>query len=109
MRLTKIVIIVLFISGFVGAQTDSTSGTKKENPQPSKWYYGGEIGFAFSSNYFSIGFDPLVGYKITPQFSVTAPQRERSLMKQAGSRPARFTPSRCAHGTRRATATPTAT
>ena len=28
------------------------------------------LGFGFSSNYFSISIEPIVGYKITPQFSV---------------------------------------
>jgi hypothetical protein len=36
----------------------------------SKWYYGGNIGFSFWSDYTYLGIYPLVGYKIKPQFSV---------------------------------------
>ena len=66
------------ISSYVNGQTDttkssdmnSTEKTKNENTQPSKWYYGGSISFGFSSNYFSIGVQPIVAYKITPQLSL---------------------------------------
>lgn len=44
----------------------------KPNPQQNKWYYGGNIGFNFWNDYFYIGVFPLVGYKVTPQFSVGA-------------------------------------
>jgi len=36
----------------------------------SKVYYGGNVGFSFWNNYFYLGVYPLVGYKITPKFSV---------------------------------------
>jgi len=36
----------------------------------SKVYYGGNIGFRFWNNYFYLGVYPLVGYKVTPKFSV---------------------------------------
>ncbi len=42
----------------------------KPNPKQSKWYYGGNIGFNFWNDYFYIGVFPLVGYKVTPKFSV---------------------------------------
>ena len=42
----------------------------KPNPQQSKWYYGGNIGLSFWNNYFYLGVFPLVGYKVTPKFSV---------------------------------------
>lgn len=74
------VFTVLFIfSSFTFAQTaDSTKTTeqKKSNTSQnnssgvSKWYYGGSVSFGFSSNYFSIGVQPVVGYKVTPQFSL---------------------------------------
>jgi len=78
MKLLKLVTVLLFISYNVIAQSDTTkvtemnqaSKTKKENSQPSKWYYGGNLGFGFSSNYFSISVQPIVGYKVTPQFSL---------------------------------------
>lgn len=71
-------IIITFSSLSVAVQLDSTVTAKdsvvqkSENPhsQESKWYYGGEVGFGFSSDYFSIGIEPIVGYKITPKFSI---------------------------------------
>jgi hypothetical protein len=36
----------------------------------SKVYYGGNVGFRFWNNYFYLGVYPLVGYKVTPKFSV---------------------------------------
>ena len=42
----------------------------KPNPQQSKWYYGGNIGLNFWNDYFYLGVYPLVGYKVTPKFSV---------------------------------------
>ena len=42
----------------------------KPNPKQSKWYYGGNIGLSFWNDYFYIGVFPLVGYKVTPKFSV---------------------------------------
>jgi hypothetical protein len=73
-------IIITCSSLSFAVQLDSTVTAKdsvvqkSENPQSqgSKWYYGGEVGFAFSSNYFSIGVDPLVGYKVTPKLSLGA-------------------------------------
>ncbi|MCU0332931.1 MAG: hypothetical protein MUC75_06190 [Ignavibacteriaceae bacterium] len=42
------------------------------NPQSSenKWYYGGTIGFNFWSDYFYLSVNPIVGYKVSPKFSV---------------------------------------
>ena len=42
----------------------------KPDPKQSKWYYGGNIGLSFWNDYFYIGVFPLVGYKVTPKFSV---------------------------------------
>jgi hypothetical protein len=42
----------------------------KPSSSQSKVYYGGNIGFNFWNNYFYLGIYPLVGYKITPKFSV---------------------------------------
>ena len=48
--------------------------TKPETTQPvskeNRWYYGGTIGFSFWNDYTYIGIYPLVGYKITPKFSI---------------------------------------
>ena len=71
-------IIITCSSLSVAVQLDSTVTAKdsviqkSENPQSSasKWYYGGEVGFGFSSDYFSIGVEPIVGYKITPKLSL---------------------------------------
>ena len=44
----------------------TTTPTSHEN----KWYYGGTIGFSFWNDYTYIGIYPLVGYKVTPKFSI---------------------------------------
>ncbi len=36
----------------------------------SKWYFGGNIGANFWNNYLLISAEPMVGYKVTPQFSL---------------------------------------
>jgi len=79
MKHILIFLIITTSSLLFAQQNDSTnvneenkSEMTKSNNSESKWYYGGQVGFAFSSNYFSIGFDPLVAYKITPQFSLGA-------------------------------------
>ncbi len=45
---------------------ETTNPTTKEN----KWYYGGTVGFNFWSDYFYLSVNPLVGYKVSPKFSV---------------------------------------
>lgn len=42
----------------------------KPDPQQNRWYYGGNVGLSFWNNYFYLGIYPLVGYKITPKFSI---------------------------------------
>ncbi len=42
----------------------------KPNPQQNRWYYGGNVGFRFWNNYLYLSVQPLVGYKVTPKFSV---------------------------------------
>lgn len=42
----------------------------KPEPQQNRWYYGGNVGFNFWNNYFYLSVQPLVGYKVTPKFSV---------------------------------------
>jgi hypothetical protein len=74
----QFIILVLLICSSIFAQVTDSVKTEKSKTEVSKnttagvskWYYGGELGFGFSSNYFSIGIEPIVGYKITPQFSV---------------------------------------
>jgi hypothetical protein len=73
-----VVLILLICSSISFAQvTDSvkteenkTEVSKNTNTGVSKWYYGGSLGFGFSSNYFSISIQPIVAYKITPKLSL---------------------------------------
>ena len=53
-------------------ETESSTNYNPFNPaaSQSKVYYGGNVGFRFWNNYFYLGVYPLVGYKITPKFSV---------------------------------------
>ena len=51
-------------------QDDNVQQTEKPQSKESRWYYGGNIGFSFWNDYFYLSISPLVGYKITPQFSV---------------------------------------
>ena len=37
---------------------------------PSRWYYGGNIGFSFWNDYFYLSIQPLAAYKVTPKWSV---------------------------------------
>jgi hypothetical protein len=73
--------VVLTFSSFTIVQAiDSVKAEeeiKTDVPQntpagPSKWYYGGNIGFSFWGDYFYLGVYPLVGYKVTPQLSLGA-------------------------------------
>lgn len=77
------VISVFVLSSVIVAQdqpvvnmTDSavTSPPKQTSSLASKIYYGGNIGFNFG-NYTRISAEPLVGYKVTPKFSVGAKLR----------------------------------
>ena len=77
MKFFVVVILFAFTSLLTAQEKDTTKVTEEPKPTTTKsetsvsrWYYGGEIGFAFWSNYFSIGIEPVIGYKITPQFSV---------------------------------------
>ena len=72
-----IILLITTSSLLFAQQNDSTnvneknkSEMTKSNNSVSKWYYGGNIGFSFWNNYFYLSIAPMVGYKITPQFSV---------------------------------------
>lgn len=41
-----------------------------QQSEPSKWYYGGNVGFNFWGDYFYLSVNPLVGYQVSPKFSV---------------------------------------
>lgn len=74
----KIVLLVLLMSLVSYAQTTSPDTTKPsqppqtevQQPQPSKWYYGGTVGFNFWGDYFYLSVSPIVGYNISPKFSI---------------------------------------
>ena len=75
----KIILFVLFTVLVSYAQTTNPDTTKSSQPtsppevqqsQPSKWYYGGTVGFNFWGDYFYLSVNPLVGYQVSPKFSV---------------------------------------
>ena len=53
-------------------EASSTINPVQPASKQSKVYYGGNVGFSFWRDYTYIGIYPLVGYKITPKFSVGA-------------------------------------
>lgn len=69
-------LVLISVSTIYGFNTETEQNNSaiynpfKPNPQQSKWYYGGNIGLSFWNNYFYLGVFPLVGYKVTPKFSV---------------------------------------
>jgi len=74
-----IILFVLFTVLVSYAQTANPDTTKPSQPtsppevqqsQPSKWYYGGTVGFNFWGDYFYLSVNPLVGYQVSPKFSV---------------------------------------
>lgn len=74
----KIIFLILLLFPVLVSypQTTSTDTTKPEPPQevqqsqPSKWYYGGTVGFNFWGDYFYLSVNPLVGYQLSPKFSI---------------------------------------
>jgi hypothetical protein len=72
----KILILILFPVLLSFAQTNNSDTIKSsqpqetQQPQVSKWYYGGTVGFNFWSDYFYLSLSPIVGYNVTPKFSV---------------------------------------
>ncbi len=73
----KTILLVLFIGLISYAQSNSPDSTKTNQPQqevqqlqPSKWYYGGTVGFNFWGDYFYLSVNPLIGYQVSPKFSV---------------------------------------
>ena len=54
----------------IEAETYDSVKTEQTRPTQSKWYYGGNIGFSFWNDYTYLGIFPLVGYKVSPKFSV---------------------------------------
>ena len=84
MKHFALILLFAFSSFSIAQEMDSTTVEKdsiivKEDTQPetqptsstvSKWYYGGTVGFSFWNDYTYIGIYPLVGYKVTPKFSI---------------------------------------
>ena len=78
--ITFLLFFVIFVSFAQVPDTTQVAGAQVENevqheqPKPkldkSKMYYGGYMTMNFSSNYTVIGAQPMVGYKLTPKFSV---------------------------------------
>jgi hypothetical protein len=77
--LKKILVLVILPLSFLLAEgtgeildkeTKTIYNPFKPPAAQSKVYYGGNVGFSFWNNYFYLGIYPLVGYKITPKFSV---------------------------------------
>jgi len=75
----KILLLVIFPLCFLLANGSGENPDKESkniyNPfkpsvSESKVYYGGNVGFSFWNNYFYLSVQPLVGYKVTPKFSV---------------------------------------
>ncbi len=71
------VLFVLFTVSIIYSE-NSESGEKsnaiynpfKPNLKESRVYYGGNVGFSFWNNYFYLSVQPLVGFKVTPKFSI---------------------------------------
>ena len=61
-----------FALNFGEENQESNSPGLTANPpvQQSRVYYGGGIGFNFWNDYFYLSVQPLIAYKVTPQFSV---------------------------------------
>lgn len=51
-------------------QEETIPQTTQQVSKESKWYYGGTVGFNFWSDYFYLSLNPLVGYQVSPKFSV---------------------------------------
>lgn len=75
MKKTFLLVLFLFINILAshGNEYPDNNLTQPNNPTPlsdSKWYFGGNIGANFWNDYLLISVEPLVGYNVTPQFSV---------------------------------------
>ena len=75
-----ILVIIFLFSSLIIASNIERAGSEAENNAVAtntplaerKWYYGGNVGFSFWNDYTYLGIYPMVGYKITPKFSVGA-------------------------------------
>ncbi len=60
---------VAFVYGQNNTTAQKSAGSPNEVYTPSKFYYGGGLNLTFGS-VTEVGISPLIGYKVTPQFSV---------------------------------------
>lgn len=80
MRPLAIAVVVLTIMGMgrpaLGQSPANPDNASQEQtppqPQPSRVYYGGTLGFNLFGDIFRLSVQPLIGYKITDQLSVGA-------------------------------------
>ena len=70
-KIASISMISLLLLSFstVAFAQDTTQPPPKKKQAPTKVYYGGEIGVSFG-DYFSLSLSPLVGYSVTPKWSM---------------------------------------
>jgi hypothetical protein len=73
----KALLLILFsfttILAFNGNEYNDNNLTQLNSPAPlssGRWYFGGNIGANFWNDYLLISAEPLVGYNVTPQFSL---------------------------------------
>lgn len=75
-KLLILFLIPLSLTFAMNLEADQQEGnnppSSSANPAggQSKIYYGGNIGFSFWNDYFYVSIQPLIAYKVTPQFSV---------------------------------------
>ena len=75
-KLLILFLIPLSLTFAMNLEADQQEGnnppSSSANPAggKSKIYYGGNIGFSFWNDYFYVSIQPLIAYKVTPQFSV---------------------------------------
>lgn len=89
---------ILSIAGAANAQTSSTAPADSveaieevstppasKAPTQPRIYWGGAVGFSFWNDYTRIALEPLVGYKLTPKFSVGGKVRYEYIKDRRGS------------------------
>lgn len=93
----KTILLVLFSFTYIlasgGNEYLHNNLTRLNSPAPqsgSKLYYGGNIGVNFWNDYLLISAQPMVGYKVTPKFSLGA-KLNYSFRKDNNSAPQNFT------------------
>ena len=62
-------LLILILAGGLAAQEKAAAPQTLKPQEPSKLYWGGELGLNFGS-YFRVSLVPLIGYKATPQFHI---------------------------------------